>query len=59
MNPDEAQAYLDGRKEAAAKIDIETCEVLHCGIDEGDPYGVRPERAWGQSAPIVTDGFGW
>jgi hypothetical protein len=65
MNLDEVQAYLDSRNQAAAKIDIERCEVRRFGVDEATPmalilngHGASMEPIYSSAMTIATDGYG-
>jgi hypothetical protein len=43
MTDEECQQWLASRKEAALKIDIETCELGRWAANDFDPYGLRTD----------------
>jgi hypothetical protein len=43
MAPQEFQQWLASRKDAGARVDIETCELGHWAAYDCDPYGARPD----------------
>jgi hypothetical protein len=52
ISPEELRQWEESRKQAAEKLDVETCECKGAwGGNSEDPYGLHPE--------IPTDDYNW
>jgi hypothetical protein len=59
VSNDELRQWLASRKDAAAKVDVKTCEIGSWYINDFDPYGI--EQALGELPPELKGygGRGW